>query len=148
MLDGAAKIGPLFDEAARLGMPAVGMTDYGNLYGADEFHQAATKDDIKPIIGIEAYVAPEISPRANPRDYLNHMVLGIGPIRLLPYFSVDVHVVPAVYVQCLRPGGALVGVARFGRDAARTRIPCRVEQLHPVKAHPLEHPIGHGCQRS
>ncbi|WP_051794552.1 DNA polymerase III subunit alpha [Kibdelosporangium aridum] len=58
MLDGAAKIGPLFAEAARLGMPAVGMTDHGNMYGADEFYQVATKTGIKPIIGIEAYVAP------------------------------------------------------------------------------------------
>ncbi|WP_344429936.1 DNA polymerase III subunit alpha, partial [Amycolatopsis minnesotensis] len=59
MLDGAAKIGPLFAEAARLGMPAVGMTDHGNMYGADEFYQQARKHGLKPIIGIEAYVAPE-----------------------------------------------------------------------------------------
>ncbi|ATY10525.1 DNA polymerase III subunit alpha [Amycolatopsis sp. AA4] len=59
MLDGAAKIGPLFAEAARLGMPAVGMTDHGNMYGGDEFFQTSKKHGIKPIIGIEAYVAPE-----------------------------------------------------------------------------------------
>ncbi|MFI6031442.1 DNA polymerase III subunit alpha [Amycolatopsis magusensis] len=59
MLDGAAKIAPLFAEAARLGMPAVGMTDHGNMYGADEFYQQARKAGITPIIGIEAYVAPE-----------------------------------------------------------------------------------------
>ncbi|MEV6911344.1 DNA polymerase III subunit alpha [Amycolatopsis sp. NPDC051071] len=59
MLDGAAKIAPLFKEAARLGMPAVGMTDHGNMYGADEFYQQAIKHELKPIIGIEAYVAPE-----------------------------------------------------------------------------------------
>ncbi len=58
MLDGAAKIKPLFDEAGRLGMPAVGMTDHGNMFGADEFYQVATKAGIKPIIGIEAYLAP------------------------------------------------------------------------------------------
>ncbi|MFD9741704.1 DNA polymerase III subunit alpha [Umezawaea sp. NPDC059074] len=58
MLDGAAKVAPLFEEAQRLGMPAVGMTDHGNMYGADEFYQTATKFGIKPIIGIEAYVAP------------------------------------------------------------------------------------------
>jgi DNA polymerase-3 subunit alpha len=58
MLDGAAKIGALFDEAARLGMPAVGMTDHGNIYGADEFYQQAKNTGITPIIGIEAYVAP------------------------------------------------------------------------------------------
>ncbi|MBV8541590.1 MAG: DNA polymerase III subunit alpha [Acidobacteria bacterium] len=58
MLDGAAKIAPLFTEAQRLAMPAVGMTDHGNMYGAHEFYQQATQFDIKPIIGIEAYVAP------------------------------------------------------------------------------------------
>lgn len=58
MLDGAAKVGPLFAEAQRLGMTAVAMTDHGNMYGADEFYQAARRFDIKPIIGIEAYVAP------------------------------------------------------------------------------------------
>ncbi len=59
MLDGAAKVKPLFAEAARLGMPAVGMTDHGNMYGAYEFYQQAKATGIKPIIGIEAYIAPE-----------------------------------------------------------------------------------------
>ncbi|HEU5418949.1 MAG TPA: DNA polymerase III subunit alpha [Streptosporangiaceae bacterium] len=59
MLDGAAKITPLMAEAARLQMPAVGMTDHGNMFGAYEFSQQAGKAGIKPIIGIEAYVAPE-----------------------------------------------------------------------------------------
>ena len=59
MLDGAAKVGPLFKEAERLGMTAVGMTDHGNMYGASEFYNSAKKHGIKPIIGIEAYVAPE-----------------------------------------------------------------------------------------
>ena len=58
MLDGAAKVAPLFAEAQRLEMPAVGMTDHGNMYGADEFYQTARKTGIKPIIGIEAYLAP------------------------------------------------------------------------------------------
>jgi DNA polymerase-3 subunit alpha len=58
MLDGAAKVAPLFAEARRLGMPAVAMTDHGNMYGADEFYQNASKFGLKPIIGIEAYLAP------------------------------------------------------------------------------------------
>ncbi|WP_406273322.1 DNA polymerase III subunit alpha [Nocardia sp. NBC_00881] len=58
MLDGAAKISPLFTEAKRLGMTAVGMTDHGNMYGASEFYNSAKKHDVKPIIGIEAYIAP------------------------------------------------------------------------------------------
>ncbi|MGB8963450.1 MAG: DNA polymerase III subunit alpha, partial [Pseudonocardiaceae bacterium] len=58
MLDGAAKVGPLFAEAARLGMTAVAMTDHGNMYASAEFYRKATGAGIKPIIGIEAYVAP------------------------------------------------------------------------------------------
>jgi DNA polymerase-3 subunit alpha len=59
MLDGAAKIGPLVSRAAELGMPAVAMSDHGNMFGAYEFFKLAGKAGIKPILGIEAYVAPE-----------------------------------------------------------------------------------------
>lgn len=58
MLDGAAKIAPMLAEALRLEMPAIGMTDHGNMFGASEFYNAATKAGIKPIIGVEAYIAP------------------------------------------------------------------------------------------
>lgn len=58
MLDGAAKITPMLAEVERLGMPAVGMTDHGNMFGASEFYNAATKVGVKPIIGVEAYIAP------------------------------------------------------------------------------------------
>ena len=59
MLDGAAKVGAMFEEAARLEMTAVGMTDHGNMYGASQFYNEAKSAGIKPIIGIEAYIAPE-----------------------------------------------------------------------------------------
>ena len=58
LLDGAAKITPMLAEAQRLEMPAIGMTDHGNMFGASEFFHAATQVGIKPIIGVEAYVAP------------------------------------------------------------------------------------------
>src|SRR6201996_7708505 len=58
MLDGAAKVAPMLAEAQRLQMPAIGMTDHGNMFGASEFYNGATAAGIKPIIGIEAYVAP------------------------------------------------------------------------------------------
>ncbi|AWV47845.1 DNA polymerase III subunit alpha [Mycobacterium leprae Kyoto-2] len=58
MLDGAAKITPMFAEVERLQMPAVGMTDHGNMFGASEFYNTAIKAGIKPIIGVEAYIAP------------------------------------------------------------------------------------------
>ncbi|MDS2171506.1 DNA polymerase III subunit alpha [Nesterenkonia sp. CL21] len=58
MLDGAAKIGELFEETQRLGMPAVATTDHGFLFGAYEFWKTAQQYDVKPIIGLEAYLTP------------------------------------------------------------------------------------------
>ncbi|MDQ1675561.1 MAG: polymerase subunit alpha, partial [Actinomycetota bacterium] len=58
MLDGAARLGDLFGEAARMGMPALAMTDHGNVFGAYDFYRQAKKHGIKPIIGTEAYIAP------------------------------------------------------------------------------------------
>jgi DNA polymerase-3 subunit alpha len=58
MLDGAAKISKLFTEAERQGMPAIAMTDHGNMFGAYEFYTTSRKFDVKPVIGIEAYLAP------------------------------------------------------------------------------------------
>ncbi|WP_203881252.1 DNA polymerase III subunit alpha [Planotetraspora kaengkrachanensis] len=59
MLDGAAKIGKLATRAAELGMPAIAMSDHGNMFGAYEFQQKMTAAGVKPIIGIEGYVSPE-----------------------------------------------------------------------------------------
>jgi DNA polymerase-3 subunit alpha len=59
MLDGAARVGDLVSEVARLEMPAIAMTDHGNVFGAFDFYKQAKKVGVKPIIGIEAYVAPE-----------------------------------------------------------------------------------------
>lgn len=58
MLDGAARIKPLVTKAAELGMPAIAMTDHGNTHGAYEFWKQSKAAGIKPIIGIEAYLAP------------------------------------------------------------------------------------------
>ncbi|MEY2814871.1 MAG: hypothetical protein RIS05_619 [Actinomycetota bacterium] len=59
MLDGAARVGDLVAEVARQQMPAIAMTDHGNVFGAFDFYKQATKVGVKPIIGIEAYIAPE-----------------------------------------------------------------------------------------
>jgi DNA polymerase III subunit alpha len=59
MLDGAARLRDLFAECEKTGMPAVAITDHGNVYGAYDFWSKATAAGIKPIIGTEAYVAPE-----------------------------------------------------------------------------------------
>jgi DNA polymerase-3 subunit alpha len=59
MLDGAQRMKPMFEEVARQGMPAIAMSDHGNMFGAYEFQSVAKGfGDVKPIIGIEAYVAP------------------------------------------------------------------------------------------
>src|SRR3984957_12640690 len=58
MLDGAAKIAKLAARAQELGMPAVAMTDHGNLFGAYEFQKTVAAAGLTPVIGIEAYVAP------------------------------------------------------------------------------------------
>jgi DNA polymerase-3 subunit alpha len=57
LLDGAIKIDPLFERARTLNMPAVALTDHGNLFGAVEFYEAARNRGVKPIIGCEVYVA-------------------------------------------------------------------------------------------
>jgi DNA polymerase-3 subunit alpha len=59
MLDGAARLDDLFAECARSQMSAIAITDHGNVYGAYDFWKKARAAGIKPIIGIEAYVAPE-----------------------------------------------------------------------------------------
>ncbi|HEY2626981.1 MAG TPA: DNA polymerase III subunit alpha [Candidatus Udaeobacter sp.] len=58
LLDGAIRMKELMKKAAEFKMPAVAMTDHGNLYGAIEFYQEAQCVGIKPIIGCEAYIAP------------------------------------------------------------------------------------------
>ena len=58
MLDGAARLKDLFGEASRLGMPAVAITDHGNMHGTHEFYKLAKAAGITPVIGIEAYLAP------------------------------------------------------------------------------------------
>ncbi|MDH5585923.1 MAG: DNA polymerase III subunit alpha [Nitrospirota bacterium] len=58
LLDGANQLTPLFQQVKEHGMPAVAMTDHGNLFGAIDFYQKGKHHGIKPIIGCEAYMAP------------------------------------------------------------------------------------------
>ncbi|HET9500809.1 MAG TPA: DNA polymerase III subunit alpha [Marmoricola sp.] len=58
MLDGASLLGGLFSRVSELGMPAIAMTDHGNVHGAYDFYSKAQKAGVKPIIGIEAYITP------------------------------------------------------------------------------------------
>jgi len=58
-LDGAVRIGQALKKAKEYGMPALAITDHGNLFGAIEFYQEAQAAGINPIIGCEVYVAPD-----------------------------------------------------------------------------------------
>jgi DNA polymerase-3 subunit alpha len=58
MLDGAARLDDLFRGCNEMGMPALAMTDHGNVFGAYDFVKKANDAGIKPIIGMEAYVSP------------------------------------------------------------------------------------------
>ena len=58
LLDGAVRMKQAMQRAVEFGMPAIAMTDHGNLFGAIEFYQEAKRAGIKPIIGCEVYIAP------------------------------------------------------------------------------------------
>jgi len=58
LLDGSIRMKEVMKKAAEFKMPAVAMTDHGNLFGAIEFYQEAQRAGVKPIIGCEVYVAP------------------------------------------------------------------------------------------
>ncbi len=58
LLDGASKVPALVKRAMALNMPALAITDHGNLYGAVEFLRESKAAGLKPIVGLEAYVAP------------------------------------------------------------------------------------------
>src|SRR6202142_4456000 len=76
LLDGACEIGELTTEAARRGMPAVAVTDHGNLFAAANFFHQAGTHGVKPIIGCEVYVAPDNHKnRGSDAERSNHLVL-------------------------------------------------------------------------
>ncbi len=77
LLDGLAKINDLVARTKELGMDALALTDHGNLYGAIEFYKAAKKAGIKPILGVEAYMAPHghLNKRAGVDEKRYHLVL-------------------------------------------------------------------------
>ena len=77
LLDGACRIGELLDRAAELKMPAVAVTEHGNMFSAVTFHDQARKRGIKPILGCEVYVAPgsRTDRSGTPGETANHLVL-------------------------------------------------------------------------
>ncbi len=76
LLDGANRLDDVMGAAAAAGMPAVALTDHGNMFGAIEFYDKARKAGVRPILGIEAYVAQGSLTERNPaRSSSNHLVL-------------------------------------------------------------------------
>jgi DNA polymerase-3 subunit alpha len=77
LLDGACRIDELLDEAARLKMPAIAVTEHGNLFSSVIFHDHARQRGLKPILGCEVYVAPgdRRTKSGNPGETANHLVL-------------------------------------------------------------------------
>ncbi len=75
LLDGACEIGQLMDLAVEQKMPAVAMTDHGNLFGAVEFYNNAKAKGVHPIIGCEVYVAQQGQSVKSDSNRYNHLVL-------------------------------------------------------------------------
>ncbi len=77
LLDGAARIKKMVARAAKLGMPALAVTDHGTMFGVIDFYRAAREAGVKPILGCEVYVAPRsrLQKEARRDDAHYHMVL-------------------------------------------------------------------------
>src|SRR5262245_9968553 len=77
LLDGACRIGELLDKVAELKMPAVAVTEHGNMFSSVIFHDEAKKRGVKPILGCEVYVAPgdRRERSGTPGETANHLVL-------------------------------------------------------------------------
>ncbi len=77
LLDGACRIEELLDQAEKLKMPAIAVTEHGNLFSSVMFHDHARQHGVKPILGCEVYVAPgsRLTKSGNPGETANHLVL-------------------------------------------------------------------------
>src|SRR5689334_2959514 len=77
LLDGACRIDELLEQAAKLEMPAIAVTEHGNLFSSVMFHDHARAKGVKPILGCEVYVAPgdRRTKSGNPGETANHLVL-------------------------------------------------------------------------
>jgi DNA polymerase-3 subunit alpha len=75
LLDGACEIGRLMELVERQGMPAIALTDHGNLFGAVEFYTKAKAHGVHPVIGCEVYVSQQDRAIKNETNRYNHLVL-------------------------------------------------------------------------
>ena len=76
MLDGACRVDKMIELAKEFNMPAVAMTDHGNMFGTIDFYNTAKKNGIKPIVGIEAYIVnSDLDDPDSKKDKRHHLVL-------------------------------------------------------------------------
>jgi len=78
ILDGSAKIDDLIEKALQYHMPALALTDHGNMFGALEFYKKAMHRGLKPIIGEEFYIAPDSMHKRGTREKPYHLILLAG----------------------------------------------------------------------
>ena len=83
LLDGANRVGDLLERVKELGMDSVAMTDHGNIFGGVDFYSKAKKVGVKPILGIEAYVAPDVGGRVSDRTDRTHTGVSDGGFHLV-----------------------------------------------------------------
>ena len=92
ILDGAASIPSIVSRTKEYGMEAVAITDHGNMYGAKEFYDTATKAGIKPIIGCEAYIVNNLRQKNKETERRFHLILlaknAIGYHNLIKLISI------------------------------------------------------------
>src|SRR5262245_2855705 len=77
LLDGMSRIPALMDRVLELGQQAIAITDHGAMYGVIEFYNEARKRGIKPILGVEAYIAPGDRASRDPREKNAYYHLGL-----------------------------------------------------------------------
>ncbi|MGH2772825.1 MAG: PHP domain-containing protein, partial [Actinomycetota bacterium] len=77
LLDGASRIKEMFQRAKMLEMPALALTDHGAMYGAIPFYLEGKATGVKPLVGMEAYVAPKsrFDRPAQREDWYHHLTL-------------------------------------------------------------------------
>ncbi|MGC8864168.1 MAG: DNA polymerase III subunit alpha [Bacteroidales bacterium] len=140
LLDGAASISKLVAKASSLGMPALALTDHGNLFGAVEFYKAAKGKNIKPIIGCEIYIAQKSRFERDNRGY--HLILlaknaeGYSNLATLSSlaFREGTYYVPRIDKELLRKysRGLICSSACLGGEVARTILNLGTDKAEEV----------------
>ncbi len=140
LLDGAARIKDLVKKAASMGMPALALTDHGNLFGALDFYKTAKAENIKPIIGCEIYIAQKsrfdrdnrgshlILLAKNKEGYSNLATLSTLAFREGSYY------VPRIDKELLRKysKGLICSSACLGGEVARTILNYGIDRAEVV----------------